>query len=236
MKNKGIWLGVLSAAILSLVALFWHLNQKPNETTYSAEGNQAQPAHEIQEASQSKLAASETTSTSKSSELLAKSRERDREDAAERSQEKGPDKKEKPIPYARILNLIRKEKVVNRIETETDEKGVRSTLTVYANGPTQMRTLLQEDWVDGPNGPELIGWNAMAADYILVKIAGSPSSSEFAGKINDFKAKVSATPIPGVYKVHFDGTDPITLHEIKDSLKAVADVGFSEPDYIMGIE
>jgi hypothetical protein len=150
--------------------------------------------------------------------------------------ESSAEKKEKPVPYSRILNLIRKEKVVNRIETETDKKGVRSSLTVYANGPTKMRTLLQEDWVNGPNGPELIGWSAMAADYILVKIEGSPNSSEFAAKINDFRAKISATAIPGIYKVHFDGTDPITLHEIKDGLKTVADVDFSEPDYIMGIE
>jgi len=142
----------------------------------------------------------------------------------------------KIIPYSRILNLIKKEKLVQKVETLTDEKGVRSTLSVYANGPTKMRTTLQEDWVEGPSGSELIGWTAMAADYVMIKISGSPAASELAGRIQEFGAKITPTPIPGIYKVHFDGTDPIRLYEIKDNLKTVAGVDFAEPDYIMGIE
>ncbi len=139
------------------------------------------------------------------------------------------------VAFPKLLNRIRSHRVVERIETEKDEKGVRSTLTVYASGPTSIRTQLQEDWKDGPNGPELVGWIAMAADYIIVKLS-DPSSSTLSSKLAQRDAKLEATPIPGVYKVNFDGTDPVNLHEINEELKEVAEVEFSEPDFIMGIE
>lgn len=140
----------------------------------------------------------------------------------------------KSIP--KTLERIRSSEFVNQVETEIDSKGVRSTLTVYKTDMKYSMVLLQEDWKKDKQGKDyLVGWRGMAADQLFIQ--GSViQNSGLQTLLAKFSADLEETNIPGVYKVSFDGSDPMNLHELAGELSKTEGIKSADPNLIISID
>ncbi len=136
----------------------------------------------------------------------------------------------------KTLQRIRSSKLVSQTETEVDAYGVRSTLSVYQTDMKYPLVQLQEDWKTDENGaPKLVGWKGMAANQLLIR-ASSAHNSSLQRLLSQYGADLEETKIPGVYRVNFDGTDPMNLHELAADLSETEGVTSAEPNYIISID
>lgn len=141
----------------------------------------------------------------------------------------------KPV-ISSTLSRIRSSKLINQIETEVDAYGIRSTLSVYETDMKYPLVLLEEDWKeDGRGSKQLVGWRGMAANQLLIR-GSVAKNSKLQNLLNSYGAEVEETRVPGVYRVNFDGTDPMNLHDLAADLSETEGVKSAEPNYIISIE
>lgn len=63
-----------------------------------------------------------------------------------------------------------------------------------------------------------------------------PSRQAYNQILKAHSATIQKTAIEGLYRVNFEGTDPLQLHEIKDALAEAPGVKASEPNYLISFD